>query len=75
MQRYIAKLDEKQRQRLGDSAKAGYGPQVKALVGFLYASLNFTVSPGLKKSLNPTTTYKLGFDPKIWSNAKDWNIQ
>ena len=75
MQRYFAKLSDKERNRLAELAEAGYSPQVRALVAMLYESLGFSIPPGIKKSLNPTTTYKLGLDPTRWPNAKDWNIQ
>ncbi|QQG35167.1 MAG: hypothetical protein HYS17_06225 [Micavibrio aeruginosavorus] len=74
MQRYFSELTDQDRKRLVEMADAGYGPQVRALIGLLFAALDEPSTPDLKKSLNPTTTYKLALDPAVWPDMKDWNI-
>lgn len=72
--RYIAGLDDSERRRLTSLAENYYTAQVRALSGLLLSSLEIDV-PRLKRSLNPTTIYKLNLDEKMWPIAKDWNIQ
>lgn len=75
MKDYISKLSSQDQKRLLKIAQDYYSPQVKALVGLIYSSLNLDVPQSLKRSLNPTTTYKLKLDKAMWPLAKDWNIQ
>jgi len=75
MRSYIFKLSVNEQKRLLKLAMTYYSPQVKALVGLLFSSLEFSIPDSLRLSLNPTTTYKLKLDEENWSMAKEWNIQ
>lgn len=72
--RDLAKLDDGERRRLVSLAENYYTAQVRALSGLLFASLGIE-TPRLKRSLNPTTVYRLNLDEGMWPMAKDWNIQ
>lgn len=75
MKNYISKLseiDQKQLMKLGEKY---YGPQVIALVGMLYSDLGLNVPDRVRRSLNPTSTYKLRLNKSLWPLAKEWNIQ
>ncbi len=75
MRQYISELSDSEQGRLVKLAQNYYSPQVKALVGLLYASLKLSVPSSLARSLNPTTIYKLKLDQSKWSMAKEWNIR
>ncbi|MCF6261698.1 MAG: DUF6088 family protein [Gammaproteobacteria bacterium] len=75
MRRYISELSKSERVRLLKLAQNYYSPQVRALVGLLFASLKLSVPSSLALSLNPTTIYKLKLDQSKWSMAKEWNIR
>ena len=54
-----------------------YPPRVKALLGAIIETLfvsEFDLKP-LKKTLNPSTTYKLGIKTDILPLAQNWNIR
>ncbi len=71
----ISKLSDREQGRLVELALNYYSPQVRALVGLLFSSLNLSVPGSLSRSLNPTTTYKLKLDDSVWPMAKEWNIR
>ncbi len=75
MCRYISKLQDREQGRLLKLAQDYYSPQVRALVGLLFTNLDIPVPPGLARSLNPTTIYKLKLDQSKWPLAREWNIQ
>lgn len=75
MKEKLAKLDISDRQRLVQFAVEYYNPQVRALLGLLATTLKWDEKKLLKTTLNPTTTYKLALNIKLWPAAKDWNIQ
>ena len=49
-------------------------PQVRALLGLILDSGGQDVAT-LKRTLNPTTVYKLAIDNDAWPLAKGWNIR
>jgi len=75
IRKYISELSEREQGRLLKLAKNYYSPQVRALVGLLFTSLELSVPSTLASSLNPTTIYKLKLDPLKWPMAKEWNIR
>ena len=75
MRGYISALSIRAQARMLKIAQTYYGPQVRALAGFLYSILELKVPDSLKRSLNPTTSYKLKLDQALWPVAKEWNIQ
>ena len=75
MCKYISELSEQEQGRLLKLAQNYYSPQVRALVGLLFTSLQLPVLGSLARSLNPTTIYKLKLDPLEWPMAKEWNIR
>lgn len=75
MRRYISELSRAEQTRLLALAQDHYGPQVRALVGMLFANLGWSVPDRLKQSLNPTTTYKLPLNQDEWPEAREWNIR
>ena len=75
LRKKISELSKQDQVRLVYLAEKYYGPQVRALVGLLYSSLNLSVPQSLELSLNPTTTYKLNLDLKEWPMAREWNIR
>jgi len=75
LQKKISEQPDKNRARLVSLAEKYYSPQVRALVGLLYSSLNLSVSENLALSLNPTTKYKLNINSNDWPTAKKWNIR
>ncbi len=75
MRRYIFELLEREQGRLLKLAQNYYGPQVRALVGLLFASLQLRVPSSLARSLNPTTIYKLKLDSSKWPMINEWNIR
>lgn len=75
MKEKLAELDISDRQRLVQFAVEYYNPQVRALLGLLATTLKWDEKKLLKTTLNPTTTYKLALNIKLWPAAKDWNIQ
>jgi len=75
MRRYISELTDREQGRLIKLAQNYYSPQVRALVGLLFTSLELLLPSSLALSLNPTTIYKLKLDQSIWPMAKEWNIR
>lgn len=71
----LSELSVKKRERLLKLALNFYPARVRALAGMLYTELDYPVPMALKKSLNPTTTYKLKLSSSEWPLARDWNIQ
>jgi len=71
----VSELPKENQVRLVSLAEKYYGPQVRALIGLLYSSLNLTVTQSLAISLNPTTIYKLTLDQKDWPMAGGWHIR
>jgi hypothetical protein len=75
MKRYIAGLSKTERKRLAQLGEDYYSAQVRALLGLLLPDPGSMVIAELKRSLNPTTTYKLNLDLNMWPAAREWNIQ
>lgn len=75
MQRKIKELSSTQQEQLTNIAENSYGPQVKALAGMLLKDINAPLSARLRKTLNPTTVYKLKLDQSTWPQAREWNIR
>ena len=74
MRRYIAKLSTQEQLHFISLAEKYYSPQVRALVGMLFSNLKLALPVSLRRSLNPTTTYRLKLDQDEWPVAKEWNI-
>ncbi len=74
IRQHIANMTDHARKSMMRIAQKHYSPQVRALVGLLFASQAIIVPNSLKESLNPTTVYKLGLDEALWPLAKTWNI-
>lgn len=70
----IFSLSEAERTWLVELASEYDTPQVRALLGLILDSGGQDVAT-LKKTLNPTTVYKLPVDKGAWPLAKDWNIR
>lgn len=75
MQKYISELSGAEQKGLLSLALNYYGPQVRALLGLIFSSLNKPIPTRLKQSLNPTTIYKLNLTQSMWPMATEWNIQ
>lgn len=71
----FSELSKGNLKNLIDLAQEYYSPQTKALTGLLLESKNFKIPASLKKSLNPTTVFKLKLDNQIWPQAREWNIR
>ena len=70
----VFSLSEAERTRLVKLASEYDTPQVRALLGLILESGGQDITT-LKKTLNPTTVYKLPVDKGAWPLAKDWNIR
>lgn len=75
MRRYVFELSDREQGRLVKLAQNYYSPQVRALVGLLFTSLELSLPSSLALSLNPTTVYKLKLAQSKWSMAREWNIR
>ncbi|MBW7876968.1 MAG: hypothetical protein H3C47_13385 [Candidatus Cloacimonetes bacterium] len=75
MQKKIGELSGQKQSRLVSLAKKYYGPQVRALVGLLFSTMNLVVPSDLARSLNPTTVYQLNLNHADWPMAREWNIR
>lgn len=75
LRRKVFELRNENQSRLVFLAEKYYGPQVRALVGLLYSSLNLSIPQSLPASLNPATSYKLKLNPEDWPTAGAWNIR
>ncbi len=75
LKKKVSELPKEDQERLVYLAETYYGPQVRALVGLIYSSLNLTVPQSLIFSLNPTTTYTLTLDQENWPMAGAWHIR
>lgn len=75
MRKRISDLSQGDQKKLTNLAKKYYGPQVRALAGLILESLRSDFANGLKKTLNPSTVFKLKIDSQDWSKAGDWNIK
>lgn len=75
LRKKISELPGQDQARLVTLAEKYYSPQVRALVGLLFSSLNLSVPESWVLSLNPTTTYKLGLNQHDWPTAKNWKIR
>ena len=75
LKKKVSELPKEDQERLVYLAETYYGPQVRALVGLIYSSLNITVPQSLIFSLNPTTTYTLTLDQESWPMAGAWHIR
>lgn len=75
LRKKIMELSVKDQARFVSLAEKYYGPQVRALIGLLFSSLELPLPKGFALSLNPTTIYKLNLDKKDWPKAKEWNIR
>ena len=52
-----------------------YNAGARALLGALLTRNKQDISPALRASINPTTTFRLGLDPEEWPEARAWNIR
>lgn len=68
-------LSQSDQKKLVVLAKDYYSPQVRALTGLLMTNINDSPQSKLKKTLNPTTVFKINIDQSAWPQAKEWNIQ
>lgn len=60
--------------KLAEYAKE-YTPRTRALLGAILKDIgNREAAYGLKQSLNPLTSYKIGIDNNVLSDKKYWNI-
>lgn len=75
IQAYIEKLSVKEKNRFLRLAEDYYTPQVKALAGLLFDTLGLSVNPSFRRSINPTTTFRLNLNSNKWPQSKEWNIQ
>lgn len=75
MRNRFSELSKVNLKKLIDLAQEYYSPQTKALTGLLLESMGFKTPGSLKKSLNPTTVFKLKLDNQIWPRAREWNIR
>ena len=75
LKKKVSELPKEDQVRLISLAEKYYGPQVRALIGLIYSSLNLTVPQSLALSLNPTTTYKLTLNEEDWPMAGEWHIR
>lgn len=75
LRRKISELSDSEKTQFLFLAENYYGPQVRAISGLLFSNLRLTVPESLKRSLNPTTFYKLALSSSEWPQAKDWNIR
>ena len=75
LRRNFSELSMSDLKKLTGLAEEYYSPQVRALTGLLLEGMNFKASASLKKSLNPTTVFKLKLDDQIWPQAREWNIK
>ena len=51
-----------------------YAPSVRALLGAIFDKLGYCCT-GLKKSLNPFTTYTIGISETLLPNKSNWQIK
>ncbi|HDT0788004.1 TPA: hypothetical protein QIC19_004616 [Klebsiella aerogenes] len=51
-----------------------YSPVTRALLGLLTEKINKKLAENLRKSMNPTTRYRIGLDG-CWNTADKWNIE
>lgn len=72
---FVENLNEKEKARILILAEEYYPPRVKALTGLLIESLGLPVREKYKRSLNPTTTYRLNLSASKWPKSKEWNIR
>lgn len=70
----ISTLSKTERTRLVELASKYDTPQVRALLGLILDSGGQDAAT-LKRTLNPSTVYKLPIDKETWPLAKDWNIR
>lgn len=75
MRKRISDLSQEDQKKLTNLAKKYYGPQARALAGLILESLRAEFSDRLKKTLNPTTVFKLKIDSQDWAKAREWNIR
>ena len=74
IQNLISKLTGDERSQMLYIANEYYSPQVKALLGMLLTDVDSALSYDIAKSLNPTSTYKLNLDEKIWPALRKWKF-
>ena len=74
MKSRILSLSKAECTRLVKLASEYDTPQVRALLGLILDSGGQDVAT-LKRTLNPTTVYKLAIDNDAWPLAKGWNIR
>ena len=51
-----------------------YNAGTRALLGMLLTRNEQEILPTLKASINPTTRFNLGIDPRDWPEARAWNV-
>lgn len=69
----LSKLDKKSLDELAQLSE-NYPPVTRALLGLLTATVDKNFASALKRTLNPTTRYRIGLD-SYWSNAREWNVE
>lgn len=74
MQEKVFSLSGAARAKLVRLASRYDTPQVRALLG-LILDAGGQDAETLRKTLNPTTIYKLAIDKEAWPLAKEWNIR
>ncbi len=71
----IAELSGRERARLVKLAIDHYNPRSRAVAGMVFSILKLPEAKTLSRSLNPTTSYKVGLSREKWPMAREWNIR
>ena len=71
----LVDLRPTERKKLQRLALDYYNASTRALLGMLLTRYGKELSPALKASLNPTTRFQLGIDPRDWPEAGAWSIR
>lgn len=71
----VASLKPSEVKQLQGLAVDYYNASTRALLGTILDSLEQAVSAALRRSMNPTTRFKLGLDVASWPAARGWNIR
>lgn len=71
---YIGKLTTVEQKTIASLAQKYYRAQVRALLGLALSNMNLSIADSLRRSLNPTTRYKLSLNKRQWPSAVEWNI-
>ncbi len=74
MSRRVSELSGQERARLVKLAIDHYNPRARAVAGMVFSMLKLPEAETLSRSLNPTTSYKVGLNREKWPMAREWNI-